>query len=427
MLTGVPLQALRLLPMLTLFLPSPLRRIYFSFRDIFAALGFSYAESCAVLLYFFLGANSFCELARNCPWSPSVSTLGRAAKKFEPNRFMRRNRARVLKKLNDRGHGDFCYAVDDTANPKYGGKVFGSAPFHSSSGPYFGQKILLLVIVDLQTREAIPVSYAFLTSRKDPKHVPGHDVAVTLLTEALNEGFPPLPMTCDSWFDSKEFIAAVKSLGCEFAGELKCTRLARTNINKGSPRQKLKAWFKELRRIRLSQSRYQKRHEKRGKAFSQKILFISELNTPLNMIAVYNRINGQTPFAFYATTDLSMTGARLWKYSRARWAIEVMFRALKQSLAFGRLTAGGEAGAHMAVCIPLMLLTSIRLETKEIWGSKGKETLGTILVRHRELGLSKTIDAIVANPHAPRVERLRARRKNHNQKPTNLCGEKKSA
>ena len=413
--------------MLALFLPSPVRQIYFLFRDIFAASGFSYEESCAVLLYFLLSANGFCDFVRKCPWSPSVSTLGRAAAKFNPNRFMRRNQKRILKKLNERGHGEFCYAVDDTANPKYGSNVFGSAPFCSSGGAYFGQKILVLVIVDLKTHEAFPISYAFLTSKKDPDHVPGHHRAIDLLEEALHNGFPPLPMACDSWFDSKEFIQAVKALGCEFAGELKATRYGRTNSNAGSTRKKLKLWFEKLKRVRLSQSRHQKRQEKRGKAFSRRTLFITDLNIPLNVIAVYNRINGATPFAFYATTDLSMAGARLWKYSRARWAIEVLFRALKQSLGFGSLTAGGEGGAQMAVCIPLILLTSIRLDQKDIWGVESKESLGTTVMRHRELALSKTLDAIICNPNSARVERLRARRKNPNKKPTNLCGEKISA
>ena len=81
----------------------------------------------------------------------------------------------------------------------------------------------------------------------------------------------------------------------------------------------------------------------------------------------------------------------------------------------------------MAVCIPLILLTSIRLDTKDIWDSECKESLGTTVKRHRELALSKTIDSIVCNPNSPRIERLRARRKNPNQKPTNLCGEKMSA
>lgn len=81
----------------------------------------------------------------------------------------------------------------------------------------------------------------------------------------------------------------------------------------------------------------------------------------------------------------------------------------------------------MAVRIPLILLTSIRLDTMEVWGSNGKETLGTILVCHWEHQLGQAIDSIIKNPHAEKVQLLKARRKNHNRKKTNLCGEKKSA
>jgi hypothetical protein len=412
--------------MLTLFVPKPIRDVYFLFNDIFAAQGYSYPHACALLLFFLLGSERLCEFVRNCPWSPSVSSMSRLAASFEPNRFIRRNQTRILKKLNVRGHGDFCFAVDDTANPKFG-SVFGSAPFHSAAGPYFGQKILVLVIVDLRTHEAFPISYAFLTGKKDPQHVPGHHRAIDLIEEAIHNGFPPLPVTADSWFDSKEFIRAIHDLGCKFVGEIKGNRLAKSNLASGRPRQRLGLWFAKLKRHRLSQTKFQKRKEKRGKAFSEKNLFLKDLDLPLKIIAVYNRINGTTPFAFYATTDTSMTGAKLWRFSRARWAIEVLFRDLKQSLGFGGLTAGGEGGAHMAVCIPIILLTSIRLEASEIWNSKDRITLGTTVKIQREMALSKTIDALVHNPDSARLVRLKARRKNPTQKPTNISGERKSA
>lgn len=160
-----------------MFVPKPIREVYFLFKDIFTELGYSYPHSCALLLFFFSGSTRLSEFVRNCPWSPSVSTMSRFAAAFKPNRFMRRNQKRILKKLHNRDHGDFCFAVDDTANPKYG-SVFGSAPFHSAAGPFFGQKILVLLIVDLKTHEAFPISYAFLTGKKDPQHVPGHHKAI---------------------------------------------------------------------------------------------------------------------------------------------------------------------------------------------------------------------------------------------------------
>jgi hypothetical protein len=72
-------------------------------------------------------------------------------------------------------------------------------------------------------------------------------------------------------------------------------------------------------------------------------------------------------------------------------------------------------------------LTSIRLDASEIWGSAGKETLGTIVKRQREASFSKAIDLAINNHKSPRLRMLRARRKNPNQKPTNISGEKLAA
>ena len=47
----------------------------------------------------------------------------------------------------------------DTGNPKYGRQQAFSSYFgRSGSEVYFGQKILVLVVVDLKTQEAFPIS-----------------------------------------------------------------------------------------------------------------------------------------------------------------------------------------------------------------------------------------------------------------------------
>jgi len=411
-----------MLTMPSFFISRQIRAVHSSFKDLFDELGFDYRISCTFLMYFLFGCSTLSELVRRLPLSPSVSALGRYAPKFKSNRIMHRNRQRILKKMAECGHSEFCFAVDDTANPKYSHGVYGSASFGSSSGLYFGQKVLVLVVVDLRTRHALPIAYTFLKSKRDPDHIPSHECAVELLATAIVEGFPPFPVVADSWFDSKDFIKAVCELGCDFAGELKSNRLARVSNKKGAERRKLGSWFAGLRRQRLPQTRYQKRAEKRGKVFSQKALYINGLDSRLKIISVYNRINGKTPFAYYATTDLSMTGARLWKLARARWAIEVLFRDLKQSLGFGSMTAGGQGGAHMAVCIPLILATSIRLESSSVWGAKKGETLGAIVMRIRENGFSDTVDAISSGAQPGLLARMQARRQNPTRKPTNACG-----
>ena len=414
-------------PMLIFFVPPSVREVYFLFKDLFTEQGFSYLPACSLLVFFLSGNTSFSDFVRSCPWSPSVSSLCRYAKAFEPNRFMRRNRKRILKKMAACGHSDFCFAVDDTANPKFGSGVFASAPHGSSSGLYFGQKILILVVVDLRTRHAYPISYIFLSGKKDPNHIPAPERAIGLIADAIGDGFPPFPVTSDSWFGSKEFIQSVHALGCEFAGELKTNRNARAGLGREDSVRNITTWFTNLTRYRLTRSKHQKRKDKRGKAYSEEMLYITGLSTQLKIIAVYNRINGANPFAIYATTNLSMTGARLWKLSRARWSIECLFRNLKQSLGFGSLTAGSEGGAHMAVCIPLILATSIELDAREIWKSAGRETLGTIVKKQREASFGKAIDLVINNHNSSQLAMLRARRKNPTRKPTNISGEKKIA
>ncbi len=411
-----------------LFVPKAIRDVYFLFKDIFADHNYGYLDACSILLFFLTGSDYFCQHVRNCPWSPSVSTLSRLSKSFNPNRFMRRNRERIFKFLNSKNHADFCFAVDDTSNPKYGSQLSFSSYFgRSGSQTYFGQKILVLVIVDLKTKISYPISYCFLTSKKDLEHIPAQTRAIDLIKEATEYGFPPLTVTADSWFDSKEFIESVRSFGCVFAGEVKANRLARYNINANSFKQKLPLIFRDTVKQRLPQNKFQKRFEKRGKAFSEKILFLSNLFIPIKIVAVYNRINGIDPFAFYATTELTLTGARLWKFSRARWAIEVMFRDLKQSLGFGFLSAGGEGGAHMAVCIPLVLITSMRINSRDVWSVEKKDTVGTIVKKNREFAFSRSLDLLINSPDSEKVLKLRARRSNPNQKPRNFSGETKVA
>lgn len=410
-----------------MFLPNQIREVYYIFKDIFDDLGIPYTHACALLLMHFLGITKFCELARTCPWSGSVSTLAKYSGFFNSNRFMKRNLKRVLDTISQSGHCEYCFAIDDTANPKYGSACFRSNSFGSSGGKYFGQKILVLALIDMRTRRAFPLQYAFLTGKKDPDHLPANVVAIELLHHIIDYGYPPFPVTADSWFDSKEFIQSVHELGCDFAGELKSTRNIKNNPGPNNPVTKLKKWFKNKTHKRLPLTKYQKRAEKRGKSYCEDILYITGLGRPLKIIAVYNRINGASAFAYYATTNLTMTGSQLWKYSRGRWAIEVMFRDLKQSLSFGRLTAGGEEGANLSVCIPLILYASIQTDSKKIWDFSGKDSIGTLVKKVREIAFSKSLDHIINQPNGPKLKMLKARRKNPNQKPTNICGEQLAA
>ena len=148
----------------------------------------------------------------------------------------------------------------------------------------------------------------------------------------------------------------------------------------------------------------------------------------VNMIAVYNRFNGKKAFGYYCSTDLTMSGERIWELSRARWKIEVMFRDLKQHLSFGKLPCCTEAAAHLAVCLPLMLYVELRLNMpKEMIGNRVTSTIGDQVDRLREETLMQSITLLIDTPPHFKtvVTKLRSRRHQSrlNKKPVNQSAE----
>lgn len=406
-----------------------IRKVYDQNKDLFSSRGLNYKSSCGLLSLPLLGVKTLSDAVRQCPWSYSVSTFSRNVQAFQSNRFIRRMQKKILKKYDGAlNPDDFCYVIDDTANPKYGNGIFRSYPFHSSAGPYHGQKVLLIVLVDMKRWIALPLGYAFLTSKKEPEHNPAPQVALEGLKNLLEAGFPKLPVVTDSWFDSTDFIQQLKSIGLEFCGEIKATRLVRTNPGHFVKWVKLAQAFKHRDRKPLPARKSQKRRQqKRGKVFSELFARLKNLGLSIKIIAVYNRKNGVNAFAYYATTSVSLSGAKLWQFSRARWCIECLFRDLKQNLSFGRLPCGGESGADLAVCLPLILITSMRLDGAAVWNEDPNTTIGEIVAAHREKALRSSIDLIIHNPKHGKIERLKARRSHLRSKPTNRCGEKKAA
>jgi SRSO17 transposase len=327
----------------------------------------NYTNLCALTAYYFLGCENLSELARTCPWSTSVSELSRAIQDFNGNRFMRRLRASILKRYKDQplNANDFVFAIDDTSNPKYSEKAYRCSRWKSSNGAYTGQKILVIVLVDIKREIAIPLHYIFASQKKDPEYKPLLEHAIDLFKEILNAGFPPLLVAADSWFDGVDFFSQLKSIGLEYAGEVKGKRLVKTNPGPNVRWQYLPKTFKDRQRVRLYtrlDSAKVKSRKKRAKCGAEAVIKIKNFRQPLKCVAVYNARNSKQAFAYYASTDVTLTGARLWEISRARWKIECLFRDLKQFLSFGKLPSSSKEAADLAVCIPFLIYTSLRLD-----------------------------------------------------------------
>ena len=411
--------------MISFSIPAPIRKLYDQNKDLFKECGLNFRSASHLLSLFAFGFKTLSDLARAFPGSYSVSSLSRQVQCFESNRFMRRMQKSILKKYDGKFNpDDFVFALDDTSNPKYGKGIFRNFPFRSSSGPYHGQKILVLVLVDIRRKIALPLSYAFLTGKKAPNHIPAPSVALRLLYEVVALGFPQLPVVTDSWFDSVDFMRELKKLGLNFCGEIKSNRLVRSNPGNQVPWRHLNEIFMSVDRTRLApRSAQNARPKKRGKAFAQLILQLKNLTKPLKVIAVYNRKNGINAFAYYATTDLSLSGEKLWQYSRARWCIESLFRDLKQNLSLGCLPCENEPGADLAVCLPLMLVTSIRLDNSATWKIDQTDTIGKTLAHLREKALMASIEFIIHNPEHEKVEIFKGRRFDLRRKPVDHHGE----
>ncbi len=256
-------------------------------KDLFSDLGINFKFQCALYGYFLFGASSLSEFSRLCPSSYSVSSLSRAVAKFRPNRTMRRLRASILKRYPNMNPDDFCYAVDDTSNPRYGKTIFRSGRFGGSGGVYNGQKILVLVLVNIKEGFALPLAYSFIASKNsDPEnYTPGHQVAIDLFSEILESGFPQLPVTADSWFDSHEFMLNLQSIGLNYCGEIKSNR----KVMGMSYRlwKSLKSFFKNKNRKKT----------KKKKFYSEELLMIRKFIHPIKCIALFNNRSDKKAFA----------------------------------------------------------------------------------------------------------------------------------
>jgi hypothetical protein len=340
--------------MLICKLPEGIRKVSDCYKAIYAAEGVGFANMTALFTYFLFSSTSLCELARMHVNSPSVSELSRAIQSFPGNRFMRRCRSSILNKYDgELNVDDFVLAIDDTDNPKYGKSIYGCGNWVAKHSAYFGQKVLVISLVDMRRAIAIPLNYAFLVNKGHPDHENAIKKVIGLLDIQITEKWPKLNVVADSWFDSADLRLACMERGITLVTEIKVNRLGRQNVGRNVKYKRLSDHF--------SNPKYEvmanpfKKNPGRGrpklKFTESKILQLRTIKTPIKIVAVYNRRTDSEAFAYYATTDREMPGAKVWKIFRARWCIEVLFRDLKQHLSFGKLSCNSKEAADLAVCL----------------------------------------------------------------------------
>ena len=439
--------------MLSIIKPYGVGKVADQYKDLFPNSYMTYANLCALFCLYLFGLESISALLRSCGWCSSTSELSRAVNDFNvydkdndgtdknmpiKNRFLRRAVASILKKFPDMNEEDFIFALDDTGNPRYGKNHHGVGVWaNSSGGKFYGQKILVLAIVNLNTKQAYPIGYIFLRKldENNPEnHETGHEAGIRLLKEALNNGFPTLPLAADSWFGSIDMMEEVKKLNINFTSELKSNRNMKDNISPNVKFKKAAEIFKDEEKIKTDSKRqYPRRTNKNDdiKYYAEKILFLKDSNRPYKVVAVYNKKNDKEPFSVYINMDIKKSGEWIWSLSRARWCIETMFRNLKQNLSFGRLPSECKEGSDLSVCLPFALYISLCLKKQEFFDIKmfGSGTIGTLINRIRELNINKTLNIMMINPSHSCLKLLMSRRDimKINKNPVNTPSEQLSA
>ncbi len=136
----------------------------------------------------------------------------------------------------------------------------------------------------------------------------------------------------------------------------------------------------------------------------------------VKVTAAFNRKNGKDSFAYYATTDRSMSGERAWKIFRARWKIESLFYDLKNHLNFGRLSVSDDKANELAFVIPFVIITYLRINPRAFGLNEGRTVfqMTRTLRRNQENAM---IDRLLEGYSTEKFRLLKNRRMNIGKKP----------
>jgi hypothetical protein len=281
----------------------------------------------------------------------------------------------------------------------------------SKKNSYFGRKLLVLTVVDIKAGVAYPVAFRFCMKKDVPAYKPAHELALDLLDEAISSGLPKLPLVADSGFDCVSLIKGCRDREIHIYVELKSNRKVRHATARTVPKKKLKTYFKSGARPPVQVEVGGKK--RKTKYVCTKHAYISELRSPVTIAAVFNARVGMDVYGYFLTTDRHAGGAKIWLMSRARWAIECMFRDLKQEFALGKLPGRSRADAEISICIPFAIYIHVRLQQtadKESRCLARLETVGVFTYKLKETCLQKSIRTLTNTNNRDLLNRIRARR-----------------
>lgn len=382
----------------------------------------SYYLTLKMLIEYFFGEyDSVSELVRCNSWTLSESQFLHIILGFDGNRFIKRMRLSILRKYKgELSPNNFVLAIDDTDNPKYSAYLSHVQSWKSSKGYYYGQKILVIALVDVKRKFALPLDFRICLPRKDQKKNGGEsgiDFAFELAVKAVND-FGNMPVVSDSWFDSSDLAVKMRNEGIIYVWELKCNRKAKERPGKHNSWVSLSEIFSQF-------ERYNKNTINK-KWISESLIVLKSKRTQVKAIAVYNRKNGKNAFGYYATTDRTMPGAKVWKIFRDRWNIECLFYDLKNHLNFGRLSVSDDKVNKLAFVIPFFIITYLRLSPESFNLKKGMTIKGMLKTLETIQSIS-TFEQLLSPKGPAFVKKIKIRMSRINTKPIIKGAEEKLA
>lgn len=351
--------------------PGIAREIGDKYKDIAAHASIRYPCLCAYIAMLINGSESLCGFSRLASWTPSVSTLSRSILNFSDavsSRMLGRNRVAILNEVK-KEEKNWVFVIDTTKNLKRTFGIDGFGLWHDSNNNiYKCQNLLVICAVHAPSGAAIPLHYlpCLKPSEREDKVTANHLVIETL-DMLVDEGWPKLTVIMDSWFDGAWLIEQLKTRKFIFVVELKSRRKPKENCGPRVEKQALNDLFKDEERYSVTTGTSLQAAQNEKYVSEDKQLWVggSEKDGKqigLLVCAVYNDLDDEKAFGYYATNDLSKSGAWLWTMSRCRWNIEVMFRDLKQYLAWGKLAAKSTSGVALSQTLPFIIVGHLRLK-----------------------------------------------------------------
>lgn len=415
--------------MLQVVVPRLAKEIGDRYKDIAAHAGIRLPYLYAYIGMIFWGCSNLCGFSRLAGWITSVSAVSRQLQNFDAdvqNALLIRHRWHYLKEVR-KSPDEYFLVIDTTKNLKRTFGVEGIGRWGDSNGSVFmGQNLLVVALIHQESGAAIPLIYlpCLKPSERKDNTTANHRV-VEALDLLRAEKWPNLIVTLDSWFDSPWLMEQLSERNITFVVDLRSSRKPKISPGHRAKKHLLMDIFAGLERVTVvTGTRTSGRQSK--KFISEKIIWISgsskdSKQIQLKACAVYNNFDDGKGFRYYATNDLSRAGVWLWKMSRGRWNIEVMFRDLKQHLAFGKFAAKTPFGVNMSLVIPILVMGHLRRHDYTtpiatlLERERQKESVRNIFSTSTELGFRRL--NIVKN----RLDPARA-----NKKPVSTAAEKEN-